>query len=62
MINKREIMKIIDSYNVKEISIGSIGSHSALDISSGALKQGFRSVVVCQKGREKTYVKYFRRD
>ena len=61
MINKREIMEIIDSYNVKEISIGSIGSHSALDISSGALKQGFRSVVVCQKGREKTYVKYFRR-
>lgn len=45
------------SYKTPCIAV--LGSHSALDISSGARDEGLRSIVVCQKGREKTYEKYF---
>ncbi len=37
-----------------------MGSHSALEIASGAKLEGFETVVVCQRGREKTYTKYYR--
>ena len=37
-----------------------MGSHSALEIASGAKQEGFKTVVVCQNGREKTYTRYYR--
>jgi 5-formaminoimidazole-4-carboxamide-1-(beta)-D-ribofuranosyl 5'-monophosphate synthetase len=37
-----------------------LGSHSALEIASGAKQEGFETVVVCQKGRDKTYTRYYR--
>ena len=40
-------------------SVAVLGSHSALDISSGARAFGMHSIVVCQKGRERTYQKYY---
>ncbi|MCL4429868.1 MAG: formate--phosphoribosylaminoimidazolecarboxamide ligase family protein, partial [Chloroflexi bacterium] len=40
--------------------IGVLGSHSALEIASGAKQEGFKTVVVCQNGREKTYARYYR--
>ena len=43
----------------KEIRIGMLGSHSALEIAHGAKQEGFETVVVCQKGREKTYTEYY---
>ncbi len=36
-------------------TIAVLGSHSALDISSGAKAYGFPSLVICQKGRDKVY-------
>ncbi len=45
----------------KKITIGVLGGHSALDVCQGATKLGFDTVVVCQKGREKTYEKYYKR-
>ena len=39
-----------------EHSIATLGSHSALDVCEGAKKEGFDTVVVAQKGREKTYL------
>lgn len=48
-------------YDLKNLTIGVLGGHSALDVCHGAMKLGFDNVVVCQKGREKTYTKYFRR-
>ena len=41
-------------------TIASLGSHSALDVSEGAKKEGFSTIVVAQKGREKTYSKYYK--
>lgn len=59
MIDKNEIKKIISEYDKHDIRIGVLGSHSALEIAHGAEQEGFETVVVCQKGREKTYTKYY---
>lgn len=40
--------------------VGSVGSHSALDISDGAVAEGFRTLVLAVRGREATYARYFR--
>lgn len=44
---------------MKNYTIAVLGSHSALDICRGAKDLGFKTLVVCQKGREKTYQKYY---
>ena len=61
MITQKQISKILESYDKKNITIGVLGGHSALDVCRGAHSQGFKTIVVCQKGREKTYSKYYKR-
>ena len=61
MINREKIQEIVDSYDKKNITIGVLGGHSALDVCRGAKKLGFHTVAVCQKGREKTYTKYYKK-
>ena len=56
---KNEIERMVSEYEVERIHIGVLGSHSALEIASGARQEGFQTVVVCQRGREKTYTKYY---
>lgn len=41
-------------------TISVLGSHSALDVCRGAKDEGFRTLVVAQKGREKTYDRYYK--
>ncbi len=41
-------------------TISVMGSHSALDICRGAKDLGFKTLVVAQRGREKTYQKYYK--
>ena len=60
MINKRTIDKIIGEYDERNIRIGVLGSHSALEIAHGAKQEDLETVVICQKDREKTYTKYYR--
>jgi len=45
--------------NVNQVHVGTLGGHSALEIALGAKMQGLKAVVVCQKGREKTYTEYY---
>jgi len=52
-----DIRKLASSY--RTFSIATLGSHSALDICEGAKREGIRTLVVCQKGRERTYQKYY---
>jgi 5-formaminoimidazole-4-carboxamide-1-(beta)-D-ribofuranosyl 5'-monophosphate synthetase len=54
-----DVSKIAASYKKPSISV--LGSHSALDISSGAMRHGMKSIVVCQKGRQHTYEKYYKK-
>jgi 5-formaminoimidazole-4-carboxamide-1-(beta)-D-ribofuranosyl 5'-monophosphate synthetase len=60
MIKINEIQKLVNSYNPDEITIGVLGGHSALDVCHGAKKHGFKTIAVCQKGREKTFTKYYK--
>jgi 5-formaminoimidazole-4-carboxamide-1-(beta)-D-ribofuranosyl 5'-monophosphate synthetase len=57
MIEK--IKEVVGGYDPAKVRIGVLGSHSALEIASGAKQEGFETVVVCQKGRDKTYTKYY---
>ena len=57
---KDKIKEILREYDPKKVRIGVLGSHSALEIASGAKQEGFETVVVCQNGREKTYARYYR--
>ncbi|MBC7131026.1 formate--phosphoribosylaminoimidazolecarboxamide ligase family protein [Candidatus Bathyarchaeota archaeon] len=60
MINRNIIRNIVNEYDERNLRIGVLGSHSALEIAHGAKQEGFETVVVCQKGREKTYTRYYR--
>lgn len=41
-------------------TIATLGGHSALEICLGAKKLDFQTLVIVEKGREKTYTKYFK--
>ncbi|OPY52670.1 MAG: 5-formaminoimidazole-4-carboxamide-1-(beta)-D-ribofuranosyl 5'-monophosphate synthetase [Methanosaeta sp. PtaU1.Bin060] len=60
MIDRSKVREILDGYDLDDLRIGMIASHSALDTADGAVEEGFRTLAVCQEGREKPYVKYFR--
>ncbi len=60
MIDREDIQKLAYSYDKNNISIGVLGGHSGLDVCRGAKKHGFRTIAVCQKGREETYTKYYK--
>ncbi len=60
MIKIKDIQKLVNSYNMDDICIGVLGGHSGLDVCRGAKKYGFKTIAVCQKGREKTYTKYYK--
>jgi 5-formaminoimidazole-4-carboxamide-1-(beta)-D-ribofuranosyl 5'-monophosphate synthetase len=60
VISQAEIAKVLGKYNQKQLRIGSLGGHSALDICLGAKIEGFETVVVAEKGRDKTYSQYYK--
>lgn len=57
-----DLSSVLKNYDPTKLSIGVLGGHSALDVCEGAKRQGFRTVAVCQKGREATYAKYYKSD
>lgn len=54
-----DFSSVLKNYNLNDLTLASLGSHSALDLCSGAKKQGFKTLVICQKGREKVYADYY---
>jgi 5-formaminoimidazole-4-carboxamide-1-(beta)-D-ribofuranosyl 5'-monophosphate synthetase len=58
-IARAEIERIASAYTARPV-VAAIGSHSALDIADGAVAEGFRTLLLCQTGRELTYERYFR--
>ncbi len=61
MLDEKKVRGKLNYYDFENIKIGAIASHSALDICDGAADEGFPTLAVCQKGREKTYDRYFRK-
>ncbi len=53
-----EISKILEAYDKGKITIGTIGSHSALNIFKGAKDEGFNTVCVCRKADEIVYRRF----
>jgi len=60
MIPRRTILDALERYDRRALRVGAIGSHSALDVADGAADEGMRTVVLAQKGREKTYDRFFK--
>lgn len=60
MIGRREVLESLERYDLSKAKIGMVASHSALDVCDGAIEENFRTVAICQKGRERTYAYYFR--
>jgi 5-formaminoimidazole-4-carboxamide-1-(beta)-D-ribofuranosyl 5'-monophosphate synthetase len=59
VLPRSEIQALLAGYPRPPV-VGAIGSHSALDIADGAISEGFRTLVLAQKGRDRTYSKYYR--
>ncbi len=55
MVATGEIEGILAEYNKADMSVATIGSHSALNIFKGAREEGLRTVCLCAKGKEKVY-------
>jgi 5-formaminoimidazole-4-carboxamide-1-(beta)-D-ribofuranosyl 5'-monophosphate synthetase len=60
MISREKVLANLKKYHPEKIKIGVLGSHSALDTCDGAIDEGFRTLAVCQSGRDRTYAHYFR--
>ncbi|NYT12278.1 MAG: formate--phosphoribosylaminoimidazolecarboxamide ligase family protein [Methanomassiliicoccales archaeon] len=60
MISREAVLSNLERYDTSKIKIGVVGSHSALDVCDGSIDEGFRTFVICQKGRERTYIDYFK--
>ena len=58
MIKRSEIQKIVREYS--DLTVGVLGSHSALEIMDGAKDENLQTLVVCQKGREVPYKRFQR--
>lgn len=60
MISRQKVTNIVNQYDLENITIGTIGSHSALDIMDGAKDENIRTLCICQKGREIPYQRFKR--
>lgn len=55
MISKEEIGAVLGKYDKEKIAIGTLCSHSSLQIIHGAKQEGFRTVGICTKDRIHMY-------
>jgi len=60
LIDRSKVLEVLRGYDLEDLRIGMIASHSALDTADGAVEENFKTLAVCQEGRERTYAKYFR--
>jgi len=60
VISPQQIASIVNQYNLKNVTIGTVGSHSALEIMDGAKDENMKTVCICQKGRDLPYRRFKR--
>ena len=58
MIDNSDIGKIVEKYDQQKLAIGTLGSHSSLNIFKGAREEGFRTVCICKEKDAIMYQKY----
>jgi 5-formaminoimidazole-4-carboxamide-1-(beta)-D-ribofuranosyl 5'-monophosphate synthetase len=60
LVSRYSPSELLTNYNLKSLSIATIASHSALDVFDGAKDEGFKTIAVCQRGRERPYLRFKR--
>jgi 5-formaminoimidazole-4-carboxamide-1-(beta)-D-ribofuranosyl 5'-monophosphate synthetase len=60
LISLQQIAAIVSHYDLKDVTVGTIGSHSALEIMDGAKDENLKTICICQKGRELPYRRFKR--
>jgi 5-formaminoimidazole-4-carboxamide-1-(beta)-D-ribofuranosyl 5'-monophosphate synthetase len=58
MITSADIEKILTNYSLEKLAIGTLGSHSSLNIFKGAKEEGFRTVCICKEKDAIMYKKF----
>jgi 5-formaminoimidazole-4-carboxamide-1-(beta)-D-ribofuranosyl 5'-monophosphate synthetase len=58
MITSKDTVEILKKYDLKKLAIGTLGSHSSLNIFKGAKEEGFHTVCVCKEKDTMMYKKY----
>jgi 5-formaminoimidazole-4-carboxamide-1-(beta)-D-ribofuranosyl 5'-monophosphate synthetase len=53
--------RALERYDLEQLALCSIGSHSALDVASGAAAAGLRNLIVTERGRDRTYAQFYAR-
>jgi 5-formaminoimidazole-4-carboxamide-1-(beta)-D-ribofuranosyl 5'-monophosphate synthetase len=60
LISLQQIAAIVSKYDLKNVTLGTIGSHSALEIMDGAKDENLKTICICQRGRELPYMRFKR--
>ncbi len=58
MILREIVQRTVEEYDFKRLHIATIGSHSALNIFKGAKDEGFSTLCICERGRERVYQRF----
>ncbi len=58
MIIQAKIGKLLEEYDTDNLTIGTLGSHSALNIFKGAKEEGFKTLSICKKSDAIIYEKF----
>jgi 5-formaminoimidazole-4-carboxamide-1-(beta)-D-ribofuranosyl 5'-monophosphate synthetase len=58
MITNSDTAKILEKYDKSKLAIGTLGSHSSLNIFKGAKEEGFRTVCICKEKDAIMYQKF----
>jgi len=58
MITSKDIAQILSKYDLNKLAIGTLGSHSSLNIFKGAKEEGFRTVCICKEKDAIMYQKF----
>jgi len=58
MITSKETGEMLEKYDLDKLAVGTLGSHSALNIFKGAKEEGFRTVCVCTEENAILYKKF----
>ena len=54
-----EVRSLLAGYPTPPL-VGTVGSHSAIDVADGAVTEGLSSLILAEAGRDATYARYFR--
>jgi len=58
VITSKDIGEMLEKYDLSKLAIGTLGSHSALNIFKGAKEEGFKTVCICKEKDAIVYKKF----